>query len=87
MAGDEGSFWIPFTEFVEEFEKVFVCKVQEWNEVRIRSRFIKAKLEGDDGDEVISKFHYTLKISKKSEVVIGLHQEDFRILGAAQSRP
>jgi hypothetical protein len=60
-------------DFAEDFEKMFICKTQPWNELRFRSRFLKPTLKGTEQDEVLSKHYYTLVVAKKSDIVIAIH--------------
>jgi hypothetical protein len=54
-----------------------------WEELRVKGKFIKVKRAGDETqDLVISKFFYSFEVEEETEVIIGLHQEDKRNLGA-----
>ena len=37
----DGTFWISLKDFVEVFESLLVCRVRNWDEVRLRGRFIR----------------------------------------------
>jgi hypothetical protein len=38
---NDGNFWMNFKDFVENFESLDVCRVRNWDEVRIRGRFVR----------------------------------------------
>lgn len=37
----DGTFWICLKDFTENFSSLDVCRVRNWDEVRVRGRFIK----------------------------------------------
>jgi hypothetical protein len=38
---NDGTFWISFQDFCANFDSLDVCRVRNWDEVRIRGRFIR----------------------------------------------
>lgn len=44
---DDGSFWMSFDDAQKNFYCLNVCKVKNWDEVRIKGKFIKIE-EIDD---------------------------------------
>jgi len=83
----DGSFWISLEDFFKNFCSITVCKVQNWNEVRLKGIFMKLVEENDtDEDFILSKFYYTFHLEEESMFEIGLHQEDERILGSSRRR-
>ena len=38
---DDGTFWMSLHDFVENFETLDVTRVRNWDEVRIRGRFVR----------------------------------------------
>ena len=79
----DGTFWICYEDFFKYFNSITVCKVANWNELRLRGKFIKVfEREDTDEDWVLSKFYYTFHLKEKATVDISLYQEDQRILGA-----
>jgi len=38
---NDGTFWMSFDDFVNRFESLDVCRVSNWNELRLRGRFIR----------------------------------------------
>ena len=80
----DGSFWMSLEDFFPRFKSITFCDVRNWNELRLRGKFIRAVHKEDDKqDQVISKFYYTFDIEDdETEIVIGIHQEDKRNLGS-----
>lgn len=38
---NDGAFWISYKDFLSNFAGVTVCKVKNWDEVRIKGKFVK----------------------------------------------
>jgi len=65
-----------------------VCRVRNWDEIRIRGRFIRfADTENPTVEVVQSKWIYALEVPKKTHIIIALHQEDERNEGVLPRRP
>lgn len=41
LEGNDGTFWMCFSDFVANFDSLDVCRVRNWDEIRIRGRFIR----------------------------------------------
>lgn len=83
----DGSFWMSFQDFVAKFDSFDVCRVSNWDELRIRGRFIRYNDVTDpDNEVVVSKWFYALEVPAKTHLIIGLHQEDERIDGTLPRR-
>lgn len=41
LDGDDGTFWMSFDDFCSHFDSLDVCRVSNWDELRIRGRFIR----------------------------------------------
>jgi calpain-15 len=83
----DGRFWISFEDFFKNYRKITICKVENWNEVRLRGVFMRL-IEAKDTEEdfVLSKFYYSFRLEEKATIEIGLHQEDERVLGSDRRR-
>ena len=83
----DGSFWMSYEDFYNGYDSITICKVENWNEVRMRGIFMRL-FEADDTDEdfVLSKFYYSFRLEEETSIEIGLHQEDERILGSDRRR-
>ena len=61
-----------FEDFIKEFISFAVCYIRNWNEVRIRGKFVLLREETN----VISKWYYYIKIEKQSTIIISLFQDE-----------
>jgi calpain-15 len=62
--------------------------VRNWDEVRIKGKFVKVQdIEDANIEVVMSKWYYSLDLYEKTNIVIGVHQEDERIKGVSEKRP
>ena len=41
---NDGAFWMSFKDFIENFRGVTICKVKNWQELRIRGKFLRTKV-------------------------------------------
>lgn len=79
----DGSFWMSLEDFFPRYKSITFCDVRNWNELRLRGKYIKVKSKKNESqDQVISKFYYTFDVEDEMEVYIGIHQEDKRSLGS-----
>lgn len=71
---NDGTFWMCFDDFIKNFRSLNVCRVRNWQENRIRGKFLRIKdLNDQTQEQVISKFYYALTVTEKSRMFIGLH--------------
>lgn len=83
--GDDGTFWMGFRDFSVNFRALNVCKVSDWEEVRVKGEF-STKIS--DLDSLArSKYYYEIKVASKQRVLIGIHQEDERIQDLIRRKP
>lgn len=88
LTGQDGSFWMNMQDALKNFFCLNVCKVRNWDEVRIKGKFIKIQEIDDPQIELlISKWYYSVELKERSRIIFSLHQEDERICGVALSRP
>ncbi len=83
--GDDGTFWMGFSDFIKQFRALNVCKVSDWDEVRVKCEFTTKLSEFDS--TVRSRYFYELSVSQKQRVIIGIHQEDERIQDVISRKP
>mmetsp|Transcript_33587 Transcript_33587/g.38165 ORF Transcript_33587/g.38165 Transcript_33587/m.38165 type:complete len:826 (+) Transcript_33587:44-2521(+) len=84
---DDGSFWMSYEDFLAQFRSINVCKVKNWEEMRIKGKFMRVEeIENPSIEVVLSKWYYTLDVTERTHVVFGLHQEDERISGVIERR-
>ena len=73
---NEGTLVLTFEDFLKEFAFLSICYTKNWEEVRIRGKFVQLK-EAESGDEiVISKWYYSLSLDKVTNIIISLHQDE-----------
>ena len=65
-----------------KFDATNICKVENYNEVRFKGKFIKCTVGEEKFESVISKFVYKFEVEQEATVTFGIHQEDERIVGA-----
>jgi len=59
---------------VKIFSGLDVCRVSNWDELRVRGRFIRYNdVNEPENEVVVSKWIYALEVPTKTHVVIGLH--------------
>eukprot|EP00357_Protocruzia_adherens_P011223 CAMPEP_0115030694 /NCGR_PEP_ID=MMETSP0216-20121206/37993_1 /TAXON_ID=223996 /ORGANISM="Protocruzia adherens, Strain Boccale" /LENGTH=823 /DNA_ID=CAMNT_0002408007 /DNA_START=44 /DNA_END=2515 /DNA_ORIENTATION=+ len=88
LEDDDGTFWMSYEDFLKNFRCSNICKVKNWDEVRIKGKFIRVQdLEDPNIEVVMSKWYYSLDVQERSTLVIGVHQEDERINGVLSRRP
>ena len=86
---DDGTIiWMGFNDFINNFKAVNICNVKNWQELRMKGRFVRVP-DGDNPNVeiVISKWYYNIEISEPTQIVISLHQEDERIEGVLSVKP
>jgi len=77
---NDGTFWMSFDDFIKHFRSLNVCRVRNWEEVRIKGKFIRVQnIDDPDIEVVLSKWYYSLDINEPTRIYIGLHREDERI--------
>lgn len=80
LGENDGTFWMCFEDYVSIFKGVNVCWVKNWEEVRIKGKFIWVQnIEDPNIEVVLSKWYYSLDVNEPTRLIIGLHQEDERI--------
>ena len=76
---NEGILMMTFDDFLKEFPCLSVCYTKNWDEVRIRGKFVLVKEQESGLESVLSKWYYSVTIDKPSNVIISLHQDEDRI--------
>jgi calpain-15 len=56
--GDDGTFWMSFNDFIQHFRALNVCKVSDWEEIRVKGEFTSRI---SDVDKIVrSRFYYEI---------------------------
>lgn len=85
LRDNDGLFWMNFDDFTQRFSSMNVCQLRNWEEIRVRGKFLKVDdIQDDDIDNVISKFYYEIYVTYKTKVIFTIHQEDQRIVGSCK---
>ena len=84
---DDGCFWISYKHFLENFERINVCKTKKWQELTIKGKFINGKDSKYDFNHFSTRWYYRLEVPQKMMVILGIHQEDERFEGVKETRP
>lgn len=92
--GDDGTFWMCFEDFVQHFRAVNVCKVKDWEEVRVKGEFTNfshdPNVQSLAPQSLRSRYFYEIQVpptEKKQRIHIGVHLEDLRVQDLAKRRP
>ena len=84
---DDANFWMNFDDFTQHFNALHVCRVKNWDEVRIKGKFIRVQdVEDTSLEVVVSKWFYSVDLPERVRLFIGIHQEDERQTGVASKR-
>jgi hypothetical protein len=85
---NQSSFWISWKDFCCSFEQVSVCYTQQWEELLLKGKFVRSvSVENSNIHNCCSRWYYQLEVPEKTRVIIGVHQEDQKFLGADIIRP
>lgn len=66
-------------DFIREFGSITVCYTRNWEEVRIRGKFVSVIEEESKLECVLSKWYYTIELEKQTNIIISLHQDEDKI--------
>lgn len=56
--GDDGTFWMSFKDFTQNYRALNVCKVSDWEEIRVKGEF--SNKIGDLDNVARSRFYYEI---------------------------
>ena len=65
---------LTYEDFLKEFSSFAVCMAKNWDEIRIRGKFVN--LEKGEKRRVLSKNYYTASLEKQTNLVVSLFQDE-----------
>ena len=69
LKDNDGLFWMSYDDFLKRFSSMNVCQLKDWEEIRVRGKFLKVEDADEDFiDGVISKFYYEIQVPKKTKI-------------------
>lgn len=71
-----GTLILKFDDFIKEFSSFAVCYVKNWDEVRIRGKFVMLKEQETSLEFTLSKWYYCIQLEKTTNIIISLHQDE-----------
>ena len=70
-------------DLLKKFKYVCICYAHNWEEVRIKGKFITAEANKEQSNQQhtisISRWYYSMDLPQASEIHICLHQEDILV--------
>lgn len=82
---NDGTFWMSYNDFIKQFSGVNICRVDCYQEARIKGTFERTEINGVSW--VVSKSYFIVQCKRNASITIGLHQEDARNYGVDERRP
>jgi calpain-15 len=77
-----------YQDVLSKFRTLNVCRVKNWEEVRIKGKFIRLQdIDDPNVEVVVSKWYYSIDLHETTKIFIGLHQEDERSKNVLKRRP
>ena len=71
-----GTLILKFDDFLKEFSSFAVCYAKNWDEVRIRGKFVSIKDQDNLTDITLSKWYYCIQLEKTTNIIISLFQDE-----------
>lgn len=76
---NEAQLVMTYEDFLKEFQSITICYTKNWDEARIRGKFVAVPEGEGRGDIILSKWYYSISLEKQTNVIISLHQDEDRI--------
>lgn len=78
---NDGTFWMSFDDFIQQFERVNICKLEQFEETRFKCDFSVKQGEFEKYCNAYSENYYEVFINEPSTLFVGIHQQDHRTPG------
>lgn len=80
--------YLSFDEFLTYFKSITVCKINRWNELSVKGKFVRSIDTTDGKTEVFSsRWYYKVTLDKPTKLIIGIHQTDENMTGVKETSP
>jgi hypothetical protein len=81
---------IPFSSLFKNFQKIILAKTNYKEKLRVKGKFVTKSTQSKTSipvQNLISRWYYLLEVKEKTNLTIGLHQEDEDWVGVKETRP
>ena len=79
-----GTIILDYEDFKEEFGNIYVCYAKNWEEMRLKGKFIISK---NNNNNIISNYFYLFEINSDSNVIISIFQDEDSNKGSDSRKP
>ena len=79
-----GTIILDYEDFKEEFGNIYVCYTKNWEEMRLKGKFIISK---NNNNNIISNYFYLFEINSDSNVIISIFQDEDSNKGSDSRKP
>ncbi len=77
-----------FNDFTLSFRALNICCVKNWQELRVKGKFVRVQdMDNPNIEVVFSKWYYAVEITERTQLIVTVHQEDERADGVLLRRP
>ena len=68
---------LTYEDFINEFQSIVVCFTKNWDEIRIRGKFIN--INNENYSKIQSKWYYNINLERQTNLIISLFQDEEKI--------
>ena len=71
---DETCFWMTDREAFDFLKSLNVCRIRNWDEVRVKGKFLRVQdIDNPKYEVVMSKWYYQVDVEEPTRIFVGLH--------------